>query len=753
LLVIILDRLIFPLPMNRLYKPSATFVYSRDKNLMGCFISSDSYWRKPVTLAQISPLLQKSVIACEDRWFYYHPGVNIFSLVTAAYEDIRAGKIVRGGSTISMQIARMMEPKSRTLKAKLIEILSAVQLELHYSKRELLELYFNMAPYGGNIEGVGAAAYFYFGKSARELTASQAALLTSIPNAPEALRPDINLKNSLANRDRVLGVMEKRGIITAEDYRQALAEEIKSQKTTPPIVAPHLCRDLAARFPNRTEIISSIDLKAQSICDGVVKSNRGQLASRNISNLAVVAIRNSTAEVLAMVGSADFNDIQHQGQVNGATSPRSPGSALKPFVYAQALDKGLISPAMMVEDLPVYYSGYSPENYDRQYRCAVSMADALRQSLNVPAVYVCARVGQKNFFSLLKSGGLTSLDHKDSEYGLPLILGSCEIKLIDLTALYSALARSGKYIPYHLEPNLPPSDSIRLFSSAGAYIISDILSELQRPDFPSSWEFSPNVPKVAWKTGTSFGRKDAWSIGYNPTYTVGVWVGNFSGEPSPDLVGSEAAAPILFEIIKLIDMGTGERWFNQPLTVDTRRVCAVSGMPPNEHCPATIDELYIPGVSPVAQCNIHKEILVDSVSGQRLCRYCSAGKKVLSKVYEEWPPKIATWLVKSGHALELIPEHNQQCTGSYAGDRPVIVSPNEDVTYIIRRHVPLAEQGIPLEASVAPGARRIFWFVDGDLFGKANPGDKLFYLPIPGIHKLICTDEEGRSTSLTFKVQ
>ncbi|NLI16684.1 MAG: penicillin-binding protein 1C [candidate division Zixibacteria bacterium] len=752
LIIIISDKFIFPLPLDQLYKPSATFIYSRDRTLLGAYISSDSYWRKPLKLSDISPLLQKSVLVCEDRWFYYHPGVNPVSLIQAAYDDIKAGKIVRGGSTITMQIARMMEPKSRTLKAKIIEMLRAFQLELHFSKKELLELYFNMAPYGGNIEGVGAASYFYFGKPARELTASQAALLTSIPNSPQALRPDINLANSLNARKRVLGVMRANKIISENDYREALDEEIKGKKYKLPNIAPHLCNELLAKYRGSPEITCAVDLKTQSICEAVVNNFKGSLAMKGINNIAVVVIKNSTAEVVAMVGSCDFYDIQHEGQVNGATAPRSPGSALKPFVYGMALDKGLVSPNMVIEDVPAYYSGYTPENYDRQYRGAVSVADALRNSLNVPAVHICAKVGQKNFFALLKKGGLSTLTRKDSDYGLPLILGSCEIELLDLTTLYSCLARGGVYKKYHYLLDESSVDSVRLFSPAAAYILAEIMSELERPDFPSSWEFSPNIPKAAWKTGTSYGRKDAWSIGFNPTFTVGVWAGNFNGEPSPDLVGAEAAAPILFEIFRLIDTGSARRWFAEPITVDTRKVCAVSGMPPGPHCAATVDELYIPGVSPVTTCTIHKEILIDSLSGYRLCRYCSSGKHVKHVVYEDWPPKIATWLVKSGHAIAPIPEHNPDCTGTYAGDRPVINSPTEDVTYIIRGHIPLADQGITLEASVAAGSKKIYWFIDGELYAEAAPGQKVFYVPVPGSHKLVCTDDEGRSSSLIFTV-
>jgi penicillin-binding protein 1C len=747
------DRLIFPLPIDNLYKPSAKFIYARDKSLLTAYSARDSYWRKPVKLADISPLLVKSLIAREDRWFYYHPGVNPLSLAEATIANIKAGEVVRGGSTITMQVARMMEPKSRTFKAKIIEILRAFQLELHYSKKEILELYFNLAPYGGNIEGVGAASYFYFNKTPLELSASQAALLTSIPNSPTALRPDINLTRSLKARDKVLGVMLKQKIISDNKYREALAEEIKPRKTEPPNRAPHISRDLAYDNPNRIEIVSTLETKTQNACEGIVRNHRGELQAWGINNSAVVVMRNSTAEIIAMVGSSDFFDSQHQGQVNGATAPRSPGSALKPFVYAMALDSGLISPNSLIEDVPINYSGYSPENYDRQYRGAVSTAEALRLSLNVPAVQICSKIGQRKFFKLLKDGGLSTLKRKDYEYGLPLILGACEVRLVDLVALYSSLSRDGFYRCPKFTEGESNGDSLALFSPASSYIISEILSELERPDFPASWEFSPNIPKVAWKTGTSYGRKDAWSIGYNPEYTIGVWVGNFSGEPSPDLVGAEAAAPILFDIFTAIGTGNDIRWFEQPQTVGSRLVCAVSGLPPNEFCPVTINEFYIPGVSPVEKCAIHKEILVDAASGQRLCPYCREGKKYERKVFEDWPPKLATWLGKAGKTIAAIPPHYSDCTGSSRGDKPIIISPLPDVTYIVRDYIPLSDQEIALEASVASSAHEIYWFIDGVLFSKISAGEKVFYQPVSGIHKLTCSDEEGRSTSMTLNIQ
>jgi penicillin-binding protein 1C len=611
-----------------------------------------------------------------------------------------------------------------------------------------------MAPYGGNIEGVGAASYFYFGKRPIELSASQAALLVSIPNSPSTLRPDVNLERSLRARKRVLNVMLTRGIITKEKFAEGLDEEIKPKRYDSPSFAPHLSRDLALKNPGRPEIVSTIDLRFQNIAEGIVNNHRQDLAAKGIGNAAVVIIKNSSCEVLSMVGSADFGDVAHQGQVNGAMAPRSPGSALKPFLYAMALDKGLFSPNTLVEDLPVYFSGYSPENYDKQYRGAVSMAEALRQSLNIPAVTICSKVGQGDFYRLLKCGGLSTLYRKDYEYGLPIVLGACEVELVELATLYSSLAREGIYIPYKLEmKNEAKADTTRLFSGGASYIISEILSELQRPDFPSSWEFAPDIPKVAWKTGTSYGRKDAWSVGYNPEYTVGVWTGNFSGESSPDLVGAEAAAPLLFEIFEAIGNGQSAGWFSQPEDVATRSVCALSGQPPNSDCPVTVTELYLPGVSPVAPCTIHKMILVDSTSGYRLCRFCSAGKKVVERVYEDWPPKLATYFAQSGKLAMAIPEHNPECTGTYAGEGPVIVSPNDDAVYVLRQHIPANEQEIALEASASAGAHELFWFIDGELFKQAKPGEKVFYAPEVGTHKLTCSDEEGRSSSLTLRVE
>ena len=716
-------------------------------------MSSDEYWRKPIKLDDVSPLLINSVLACEDQWFYYHPGFNIISLTSAAMDNVGAGKIVRGGSTITMQIARMIEPKPRTLRSKIIEILRAVQLELHYSKKELLEFYFNLAPYGGNIEGVGAASFFYFGKSPLQLTLAQAALLTVLPRSPEEFRPDKDPQACLKARNRVLNVLMNKGLIDEKIYASALTEKIVVELTEPPLTAPHLCRELALASVARGEIISSIDLDLQTTCEKLVNKRARDLAEKDIYNASVTVLDNNTGEVLALVGSIDFFDDKHSGQVNGALAARSPGSTLKPLAYALALDKGLISPKMYLEDLPVYYSGYSPQNYDDTYRAVVSATDALQLSLNVPAVNVTAKAGLKDFFDILQKGGLSTIKGKYYDYGLPLVLGSCEVKLLELANLYRSLANGGVYTPYSLLPNRSRTSCDTLFSEGSSYIIAEILSDLARPEFPASWEFAENLPKIAWKTGTSYGRKDAWSIGFNPQYTIGVWVGNFSARPSPELVGVEAAAPILFEIFTAASSKTEGGWFSRPECVGVREVCSASGLVPGPYCKSTVEDLYLPGISSSKRCDIHKEILVNRNTGHQLCRHCSEGKNYECDTLAVWPAEIAAWLTRTGSLIQNVPVHNPDCRGVSFGDRPIINSPRDDVNYIIRDYIPLNLQCILLDASAASGASRLYWFIDGNLHSTLQSGQKAFYVPAPGDHNIVCSDDQGRSSSISIRIR
>lgn len=747
-----LDKHLFPLPKQALSKPHAQFVYSREGYLLNCFTSSDRFWRRPVTFEEISLLLVKCVLACEDQWFYYHPGFNPVSLVSAAVANLRAGRVVRGGSTITMQIARMMEPKERTIKNKLIEILRATQLELHYSKDELLETYFNLVPYGGNIEGIGAASLFYFDKPPSGLSLSECATLSAIPVSPSNFRPDKDVVSCSRRRDRVLAYLLDKEVIFRDEYDAARHEEIPSHRCATTSAAPHFCQSLALAYPDSVDLISTIDFEIQSTCERLTRRHHARLTPKEIHNLSLVVLDNATGEVLALVGSPDFGDDKHNGQINGARAARSPGSALKPFIYALGFERGLISPQTRLADIPVNYAGYSPENYDEEYHGVVSAREALIQSYNIPAVNVTAKVGLEKYYHLLKNGGLSTLGRRYYEYGLPLALGACEVNLVELSNLYATLARGGWYRNVSELRAHPDGERRRLFSQGVCYLITEILSDLKRPDLPTSWEFTSDLPRIAWKTGTSYGRKDAWTIGYNPKYTIGVWAGNFSGEGSIDIVGAEIAAPVMFDIFNKICSEADGRWFQMPDGVDVRQVCAVSGKLPGEFCKETIYEQYLPGKSPTQRCDIHHMVMVDKKTGHRLCRYCSAGRDYDEVIVQQWPAKLAGWLEGAGR-FDPIPPHNPECRGILLADGPVITSPEDEAVYVLQDGIRAAYQQILLQASAPSGCRQVHWFVDWQFYASCEPGGRVFYTPATGKHHVMCLGDQGYSQSISFEVK
>jgi penicillin-binding protein 1C len=519
-----------------------------------------------------------------------------------------------------------------------------------------------------------------------------------------------------------------------------------------PFIAPQFCTDMRERQSSAHEIHTTLDLGVQRLCERLASGHAGRLRGLNIHNLSIVVLDNTTSELLALVGSPDFNDSRHDGQVNGATAHRSPGSTLKPFAYALAFDKGLVVPATKVEDIPVSYSGYSPENYDEEYHGLVSVRQALIQSLNVPAVNVTSKLGLRQFYDLLKEGGLTSLDKPHYLYGLPLVLGASEVSLLDLSNLYATFARGGVWTSIKQTRGQSLDSEKRLFSEETSFIVSTILSNLERPELASSWEFSSDRPTIAWKTGTSYGRKDAWTIGYNPDFTVGVWVGNFSAEASPYLVGVEVAAPIMLDVFQEITRGKELTWFDPPPDIEMRDFCAASGMQPGPDCPQTAIGMYIRDVSPGKRCDIHKAVRVDAKSGYMVCRGCGQTDQIVEQVVEEWPPKVSGWLLARGMTTPL-PEHNPDCRGTLSENAPVITSPEDDGRYVLTTAVPREYQKIMLEASVAGEIREVHWFLNREWFATVEPGMQLFYVPEKGTHRLMCVDDLGRSMSVSFVVE
>jgi penicillin-binding protein 1C len=417
------------------------------------------------------------------------------------------------------------------------------------------------------------------------------------------------------------------------------------------------------------------------------------------------------------------------------------------------LEKGLITPAHYLEDVPVDYSGFSPINFDRTYNGLVTAGEALRRSLNVPAVNLLAQLGEDGLHQLLSRAGFSTIIHPAEHYGLSLVLGGCEVTLLELAALYSALANGGEYVYPVFQPGQAPPRHARrkLFDEGAAYIITDILQELDRPDLPSCWEFS-TLPAVAWKTGTSYGYRDAWSIGYDPRFTVGVWIGNFSGEGQPGLIGAEVAAPLLFDIFSRMDGRAPVAWFQRPNNVRERAVCALSGQPPGPHCKILITDLYLTNASPVATCSFHRSTLLDAATGYRLPPDRVAGRSVVEKTYINWPPRVAAWLRQNGYLLEELPPLLPETHKTLPGAGPEIRSPAAGSHYYLRPGIPAEFQKIALEAAAGNEVRKLYWFVNGVLQGTTAPGETLFYLPKPGKHQVVCEDDHGRSSRVELVI-
>ena len=710
LLLIILFMLAnwcFPLPKARLHPPSSPIVLDRNGQWLRAFLADDGMWRIavshqfPSAVSEIainrssegfresrvseshSVLLHQAILTSEDRWFYYHYGINPVSIVTALYDNLKAGKVVRGGSTITMQLARLMEPKARNIPNKLIEAFRALQLEHAYSKSEILNFYFNMLPYGGNIVGIGAASRFYFNKPQHALSLGEAALLAAIPNAPERLRPDRFPENARKAREKVLNRLLARGQISKQQWQEASQEPIPKTRYPLPFKAPHLSRMSVRHAAPTTDgrIYTTIDTKVQETAVRILReyldaAGKPSLqGSHSAGTGAIVVMDTQSREVLAMVGSHDFFDRRASGQINGTLAPRSPGSALKPFVYALAMEQGLITPETLLFDVPISYAGYEPVNYDGKYNGYVTARQALARSLNVPAVNLNALLKNITLPAFLKQAGISTFA-PDRKYGLSMVLGGCEVNLLELTTLYAGLANMGEFEPYQLTRRSHQSSVIsgqlqeeikhstnsrqspvissqsqevfgkvntsltdnrklktenyskkRLLRAETSFIITEMLTTSQRPANAVKslevFESTMNLPKIAWKTGTSYGHRDAWCIGYSPTLTIGVWLGNFDGRGSPMLSGTDAATPILFALFTALTGQDTHRWFTKPeQLLKTRQVCALSGAPVSPHCPTHKSDVYIPGISPVAVCTIHKRIYVDETTGYSLCSHC-----------------------------------------------------------------------------------------------------------------------------------
>ncbi|MCU0448466.1 MAG: penicillin-binding protein 1C [Bernardetiaceae bacterium] len=748
-----LDQLA-PLPHPAGYSRVVT---ARDGTVLHAFLSPDDKWRMKTELTEITPELRAAFLHKEDQFFYYHPGVNPLALARAALNNVLAGRKTSGASTITMQVARLLEPKERTYWHKLVEMFRALQLEWHYSKDEIFQLYLNLVPYGGNIEGVKAASLLYFGRLPDKLSLAQITTLAIVPNRPTSLALGRHNDRIQQARNLWLARFQAEGVFPAADLADAQAEPLQAQRQQAPVMAPHFARFAHRQQPSpqanlRTTLRADFQAKVEELTAGYVRSTR----AFNIHNASVLVVDNRSRQVLAYLGSPDFADGQHGGQVDGARAYRSPGSALKPFIYAAAFDRGLITPRTLITDVPTDFAGYAPENYNRTFNGQVSAETALANSLNVPAVKLLHQLSVSRLVDLLKQAKCQEISKKEKMLGLSLALGGCGVSLWEMAGLYAALANQGRWQPLQWladAPSPPLPDSLRqtqLVSPAAAYVVSEILTKVNRPELPADYERNPHVPKIAWKTGTSYGRRDAWSIGYNAKFTVAVWVGNFSGEGSPELTGAGMATPLLFKLFNALDYNAPIDWLAPPEELQFRLVCAESGQVPEAFCENLVQDYFLPGVSPIKKCEHARPVFVSPDEKISYCIDCLPAAGYKKKLYPNLTPEMVAFNLSNKVAFMPIPVHNPACTRVAGGQAPVITSPVPG-----REYLTADDEGIELLLSCNPAneVKKVYWYVDKKFYRAATVGENVFFKPRRGEIQISCSDDQGRNSNISITVK
>ena len=673
----------------------------------------------PVPLDQSGRWTASALVAFEDKRFYRHGGIDTVAVCRALLQNVLHGRVVSGASTLTTLVVKLTEPRGRNIWTKLVEAHHAREIEANLTKDQILEQYLNRAPFGGNIYGIEAASRRYFDKPARNLSLAESALLVGLPQSPTRLRPDRYPARAMRQRDVVLSRMFENGLITYDQLMTARDQPLELRRQSLPFLAPHFCDFMLQRYPGRKHLETTLDLEIQRLSENALGRRIGELASRGVTGGAVVVIDVRSGSLRAMVGSPDFWNATASGQVNGSVAGRSPGSTLKPFAYTAAMDQGWCTPATMMADVPMQFAGYTPQNYSLEYSGPVSVRQALVQSLNIPALKCVEQIGLDAFVETLRRLGLSSLNRGADHYGLGVVIGSGEVSLLDLSNAYACLARNGTWKPLRFIAGEPEGAGHRIFSAESTYMVADILGGEERSNELVGHMADAVLPRVAWKTGTSSGHRDAWAVAYNPEYVVGVWLGNPDGSASDALVGGSAAGPVAGEIFRGLYPGGDSPWFDKPDGVKERMVCACSGLPPAVTCSAMEQDLYIPRISPVQRCAIHR-------NGE-----------------EHWPAEIQAFMERRGMGDSSMVS---------AGSTLRIESPADGETYHLLPSTPGVRQEIRLASSAVSDAA-LYWFVDDELLQRADALQPVFWPLAKGAHTIACADSAGRTARVRIVVE
>jgi len=611
-------------------------------------------------------------------------------------------------------------------------------------------MYLNLVPYGGNVVGVKSASLLYFQKNTNHLSIAEITTLAIIPNRPNSMKPGKFNSVIKTERNRWLNYFLAHHIFKPELIADAIDEPLEMQRHIAPKIAPHYALWLRKQYPDQYIIKTFIEQNKQLNIEALCKNYIKRLQGRNINNASVVVLNNATGKVEAFIGNSDFHDEVNDGQVNGVVANRSPGSTLKPLIYAMAFDAGLVTPKTIVADVPTNFNGYAPENYFKVFNGNVTIEKALENSLNIPAVKILNEVGIKNFTQKLAQAKFKWVAKHQSQLGLSTALGGCGVTLLELTNLYRCFANKGVLSSIHYIAD-QPIDTIKtnLITDAAAYMLTTVLCKLTRPDLPNNYENTQRV-KIAWKTGTSFGRKDAWSIGFNKKYTVGVWVGNFDGTGVSDLSGADIATPLLFEIFNTIDYYNQREWFIAPSSIDYRLVCSESGDIPGAFCNNTLIDLFLPNISKTKHCEHLKEVYVSADSSISYCTYCMPQTGYIKKLYPNYSAELIDYYNTRQITYTKIPIHNSKCERVFKEFAPKIIFPVNAMQYIIDRN---SEDKLQLICEVHNDVKQVYWYLNDHFYLKSLPTEKVFFKPQAGDYKISCTDDKGRTAHIKIGVR
>lgn len=751
ILAFLVTGYIFCLPRHLFHVPYSTVVTDRNEELLGARIASDGQWRFPPRNTTPEKI-KECLITFEDKHFYHHWGVNPFAIGRAFYQNVKNKRIVSGGSTLTMQTIRLARNESRTFREKLIEMIWATRLEFRASKEEILSMYISHAPFGGNVVGLDAAAWRYFGHSADDLSWAESAMLAVLPNAPAMIHLSKGRKTLLDKRNRLLKQLLEKKTIDSSTYELAISEPLPDEPHALPQIAPYL----VSRFyqeRNGEYSRSTINKGIQTQVEDLAERWSNEFGRSDIRNLAILVIDIPSNQVVAYCGNVHFDRKQGGNQVDVIQAPRSTGSILKPFLYYAMLQEGSLLPDMLLPDVPVNINGFTPQNFSMQFEGAVPASEALARSLNIPAVTMLQRYGVPKFHSFLQQIGLKTINRSSSHYGLSLILGGAEATLWDVTNAYAMMGRSLLQLPQRscslLLPTSRITESTDPFQPGAVWQTFDALKEVNRPE-EIDWKSIPSMQTIAWKTGTSYGFRDAWAVGVTPRYAVGVWVGNATGEGKPGLVGAQTAGPVLFDIFNLLPSSS---WFTRPAGIFVEaEVCRKSGHLKGRFCDETDTLLVLPAGVRTEACPYHHLVTLSANESQRIYENCANTEPTLRKSWFTLPP-VWEWYYKQHHPeYKPLPPFKAGC-GEDTFQPMQFIYPPMNARIKLPKQLDGSKGFLTVELAHNNPNATVFWHLDETYQAQTQDFHKISLQPAAGKHSLTAVDGEGNTISTTFFVE